>query len=107
MDPLPAKWQKLARAAGAFVLTDLITGLAAFSMISLAGLWYFSFSWISIASEYAPRGVTLGSPWQLELAWIGLVITLPLFFVTAYLAYAAYGLPRMVWAGRRARSVAA
>ncbi|MCI4335863.1 MAG: hypothetical protein L3K17_01510 [Thermoplasmata archaeon] len=92
-------WGRLARGVGAFVLADLITGLAAFSLITLGGLWFFAFTWIRMASESTPLGTELGAPWQLDIAWLGLVVALPLMIATAYLALAAYRLPRRVWAG--------
>lgn len=87
----------MARGAGAFVVADVITGLAAFSMISLGGLWFFAFNWIRLSGEYAPLGIRLGAAWQLDLAWIGLMVCLPMIGVIAYLAYTAYGLPRAIW----------
>lgn len=87
----------MARGAGAFVVADVITGLAAFSMISLGGLWFFAFNWIRLSEEYAPLGIHLGAAWQLDLAWLGLLVCLPMIGVIAYLAYAAFGLPRAIW----------
>lgn len=87
----------MARGVGAFVVADLITGLAAFSMISLGGLWFFSFNWIRLSGLYAPLGIHLGAAWQLDLAWVGELVCLPMLGVVAYLAYAAYGLPRSIW----------
>src|SRR5215469_8493837 len=89
--------ERLARAVGAFVAVDLITGMAAFSMISFAGLWIFTFNWIRLSAEYAPMGIQLGAAWQLDLAWLGEVVCLPMIGVTAYLAYVAYGVPRAIW----------
>ena len=87
---------RLARGAGAFVLYDLITGLAAYCVIILATLWLFSVTWIHLAAEYAAAGRAFSSPGQLELAWVGSFITLPLAASVIYLAIRAYGLPRDV-----------
>lgn len=93
--------KRLARAVGAFVVADLITGLAAFSMISFAGLWIFSFNWIRLSALDAPIGVSLGAAWQLDLAWAGEMVCLPMIGVVAYLAYTAYGVPRAIWPSAR------
>ena len=69
---------RVARGLGAVVLADLITGLAAYSVISLAGLWLFSVTWIHVAALAATRGMALGTPVQLGLAWVGAFVTLPL-----------------------------
>lgn len=90
---------------GAFLLADLITGLAAFSAITLASLWFFSVSWVRLQAEYAARSVAFGSSEQLLLAWVGILITLPLLALVVYLAYRAYRLPVAVF--RHARHTAA
>ncbi len=85
---------RVARGLGAVVLADLITGLAAYSVISLAGLWLFSVTWIHVAALAATRGMALGTPVQLGLAWVGAFVTLPLAGGVIYVALRAYGLPR-------------
>jgi len=85
---------RLIRGVGAFLLTDLITGLAAFSVIASGTLWYFCFSWIRLQGEYARAGGTFGSPGQLDLAWFGLFACLPPLVAAVYLAWGAYRLPR-------------
>jgi hypothetical protein len=85
---------RLARGVAAFFLADLITGLAAFSVISSAALWYFCFSWIRLQEEYTRAGGTFGSVGQLELAWFGLFACLATLGATLYLAGGAYQLPR-------------
>lgn len=89
--------ERLVRGIGAFVVADLITGLAAFSMITLSGLWVFAFDWIRLSGEYAPLGIHLGAAWQLDLAWVGELVCLPMIGATAYLAYEAFRLPRAIW----------
>ena len=85
-----------ARGAGAFVFTDVITGMAAYCVITLVALWYFSTSWIRLSSWAASRGVALGTGLQLDLAWVGAVVALPTAGLVIYLAYRAYGLPKDV-----------
>ena len=87
---------RLAKGASAFLLYDLITGLAAYSVITLTGLWLFCVTWIRIAGEYASIGRSFGSASQLELAWIGVFLTLPLAVAVIYLAIQAYRVPRDV-----------
>jgi hypothetical protein len=89
--PLPLR---LARGVAAFFLADLITGLAAFSVITSSALWYFCFSWIRLQAEYSGIGRTFGSAWQLDLAWFGLFACLGPLFGAVYLAWDAYRLPR-------------
>jgi uncharacterized RDD family membrane protein YckC len=84
------------RGAGAFLLADLITGLAAYSVITLGSLWLFSYMWVRIAAEASARGIPFSSPIQLDLAWLGIFVTLPLAACTVYLATKAYGVPRDV-----------
>lgn len=85
---------RLARGAAAFLLADLITGLAAFSVITSGALWYFCFSWIQLQGEYARAGGSFGSAWQLDLAWFGLFACLVPLVAAIYLARGAYQLPR-------------
>jgi hypothetical protein len=86
--------RRLARGVGAFVLADLITGLAGFSVITSATLWYFCFSWIRLTEEYARIGVTFGSSTQLDLAWVGLFALLAPLGAALCLAWDAYQMPR-------------
>ncbi|HEV8050312.1 MAG TPA: hypothetical protein VGP88_06940 [Thermoplasmata archaeon] len=85
---------RLLRGVGAFVLADLITGLAAFSVIVSAALWYFCFSWIRLVGEYRHIGVSFGSSTQLTLAWVGLFACLAPLGASLVLAWDAYRLPR-------------
>jgi len=91
--PAPLK-SRLARGVGAFVVADLITGLAAFSVITLGGLWLFSATWLKVTGEAAAKGIPFGSAGQTELAWLGLFGTLPLAGVIVYLAIRAYDVPK-------------
>ncbi|HKV89807.1 MAG TPA: hypothetical protein VJQ43_01245 [Thermoplasmata archaeon] len=86
--------RRVARGLGAVVLADLITGLAGFSVITSATLWYFCLSWIRLQGEYAHIGTAFGSPGQLALAWLGAFALLPLLGTTVFLAIRAYRLPR-------------
>lgn len=79
---------------GAFFLADAITGLAAYSVITLASLWYFSISWIRLVGLYGAQGLPFGSAGQLVLAWAGTFVALPLAAFVIYLAVRAYRLPR-------------
>jgi len=88
---------RVARGAGAFLLYDLITGLAAYCVITLAALWLFSVTWIRIAGEASSRGIAFSTPAQLDLAWLGSILALPLAAAVIYLAVRAYGLPRDVF----------
>jgi hypothetical protein len=92
----PTARVRAARGAGAFVLVDLITGLAAYCVITLAGLWLFSVTWIRIASEARSRGIAFSTQAQLDLAWLGAFLALPVAAIVIYLAVRAYGLPRDV-----------
>ena len=87
---------RLARGASAFLLYDIITGLAAYCVITLAGLWLFSVTWIRIAGEYAANGRPFSTSGQLELAWMGAFVALPIAAGIIYLAVRAYGFPRDV-----------
>lgn len=89
--------RRVAFGAGAFLLADLITGLAAYSLITLGALWYFSYSWIQLQGEYAAHGLVFGSTTQLDLAWLGVLVTLPMMGVSIYLAWRAYRLPQTVY----------
>jgi uncharacterized membrane protein len=88
---------RLALGVGAFFVADLITGLVAFSVIALATLWFFSYSWIQLAGEYATAGISFGSPLQLGLAWVGAFITLPMIVVAIFLALRAHRLPKQIY----------
>jgi len=89
--------RKLAAGFGAFVLADLIVGLTAFSVISLATLWYFSLSWIRLAQLSEVHHLAFGSSWQLTLAGIGACVALPLLAATVLLAIRAASLPRRAY----------
>ncbi|MCI4325532.1 MAG: hypothetical protein L3K00_06605 [Thermoplasmata archaeon] len=84
---------RLARGVAAFFLADLITGLAAFSVITSGALWYFCFAWIRLQGEYARAGGSFGSAFQLDLAWFGLFACLVPLGASLYLARGAYRLP--------------
>ena len=86
--------RRLVRGVGAFVLVDLITGLAGFSVITSATLWYFCLSWIRLQAEYARIGTPFGTAGQLELAWFGVFACLPVLAATVFLAIRAYRIPR-------------
>jgi hypothetical protein len=86
--------RRFVRGMGAFVLADLITGLAAFSVITSAALWLFCFSWIRLTQEYAHVGRTFGSAAQLDLAWLGLFVMMAPLGAALCLAWDAYRLPR-------------
>ncbi len=88
---------RVARGTGAFLLADLITGLAAFSVITLGGLWLFSATWLRVSALAASKGVPFGSPGQTELAWVGVFVCFPLAVATVYLAVRAYAIPRDVF----------
>jgi hypothetical protein len=81
----------------AFALGDLIIGCAAFSTITLASLWYFSWEWIQLRAEYLAHGLAFGTPWQLGLAWFAVVVALPLLGVTIFLALSALAIPRRLY----------
>jgi hypothetical protein len=85
---------RFVRGIGAFLLADLITGLAAFTVITSAALWYFCFTWIRLSEVYAPVGIHLGSATQLDLAWVGLFACLGPLGAALCLAWDAYRLPR-------------
>src|SRR5579863_155361 len=90
---VPRTARSVALGAGAFALTDVITGMAAYSVITLGALWFFCWSWIRIAAEAAAQGLPFGSPAQLQWAWFGSIITLPLIPLVVFLAVQAYRIP--------------
>ncbi len=90
---LPRWGRGLALGAGAFFLGDLIVGMAAFCVITLPALWYFSLTWVELAGLVASRGAVLGATWQLGLAWVGTVGALPLLAGVVFLALRAFQLP--------------
>jgi hypothetical protein len=85
---------RLAFGMGGVLLADLVTGLLAFSVIALGALWLFSLSWLQLAVEYAAQGRAFGTPWQLGLAWVGVVADLPLLVAAVYFGIRAYRIPR-------------
>jgi len=90
-------WKRVVAGAGAFALGDLILGFAAFSSITLASLWYFSWEWIQLRGEYIAHGLTFGTVWQLDLAWFAVVAALPLLALTIFLGIRATELPRRAY----------
>jgi hypothetical protein len=86
--------RRLVRGVGAFVLADLITGLAGFSVITSGALWFFCLGWIRLQSEYTQVGRPFGSLAQLALAWVGVFACLPVLATTLFLAADAYRWPR-------------
>jgi hypothetical protein len=84
---------RVAYGIGAFVLGDLVTGLAAFSIISAGALWMFSMGWIHLQSEYSAAGLNFGTAFQLDLAWFGAIVSLPLLLFVGYLGYSALQWP--------------
>lgn len=84
------------------ILADLVVGLTAFSSIVLGGLWIFSAGWIHLVAEYRSAGLTFGAPWQLDLAWVGGIICLPLIVLVVVLGFRSLQLPLGVI--RRART---
>ena len=94
---------RLAFGVGGVLLADLITGLLAFSVITLGALWFFSVSWLQLAAEYGAHGRGFGSPAQLGLAWVGVVADLPLLVAAVYFGLRAYRIPRaMIGVSRQA-----
>ena len=90
-------WPHVVAGATAFALGDLILGFAAFSSITLASLWYFSWEWIQLRAEYLAHGLAFGSTWQLGLAWFAVLAAFPLLVLTVFLAVRALTLPRRVY----------
>ncbi|MCI4373099.1 MAG: hypothetical protein L3K02_05595 [Thermoplasmata archaeon] len=95
--PSGRPWQRLAATAGAFAIGDLIVGFAAFSSITLASLWYFSWEWIQLRAEYLAHGLAFGTAWQLGLAWFTVLAAFPLLVLTLFLAVRASEVPRRVY----------
>lgn len=94
---------RLAYRAGALLLGDLVTGMAAFSCISSGTLWMFSLGWIRLHAEYAAVGQPFGTGLQLDLAWFGALAGLPLLAIVLFLSVTALRLPLGIF--RRARAV--
>jgi len=89
--------RRLLRTVTAFVAADLITGMAAFSLITLGSLWFISASFLRICAEYEALGINVASGMQLFLAWVGALVTIPLMVGTVYLAVRAYSIPKAVY----------
>jgi uncharacterized membrane protein YqhA len=92
----PRRTSRLARTVAAYALADLITGLTAFVVIVLAAVWYVCVSMIEVARSDSSLGLKVGTPQQIDLAWVGAVLCLPLIGVALYFAVRAYRLPRTV-----------
>jgi hypothetical protein len=90
---IPRTARSVALGAGAFALTDAITGMAAYCVIVLGALWFFSWSWLRIAAEAATKGVPFGSAAQLQWAWFGTIVALPMIPLVIFLAVRAYRIP--------------
>lgn len=79
------------------MLVDLITGFVAFSVIVLSTFWFFAYSWLQLAGEYAARGSQWGTPGQTNAA-AGILIVVPsAIALVLYLGVRAYDLPRATW----------
>jgi len=91
--------RRLAYGAAAFFTADLITGLAAFSVISLGSLWVFCIGFLRISAEYEARGVEVAAGYQIFLAWIGVFVAIPLIAEVILLALRAFKIPRAVYRG--------
>jgi hypothetical protein len=76
-----------------FVLYDLITGVTSYCVIALVALFLVSLLWIRITQQYAAVGMTIGSPFQLQLAWLGAIACLPVAGLVIYLAIFAFRIP--------------
>jgi hypothetical protein len=83
--------------AAALFTADLITGMAAFSLITLGTLWYFCTAYLRISAQYQANGMTVSSGAQILEAWFGVVVAIPLMALTAYLAWRAYAIPRSIY----------
>lgn len=93
----PRLFSRVAFGAAAFAATDLIVGIASFSVITTGALWYFSLGWIRLQAEFAARGLPFGAAWQLDLAWLGFVGGLPLLVLVLYLTREAIRLPPRIY----------
>ena len=85
--------RRVAFGASAFALADVITGMAAYCVIILASLWFFSWSWLRLAAEAAANGTTFGTGAQIQWAWFGTLAPMPMIPVVLFLAAQAYRLP--------------
>jgi hypothetical protein len=88
--------RRIAQRFVSFVLYDLITAITAYCVIALSAMFVFSVLWIRLTQQFAAAGATLGTPFQLGIAWVGAAVTLPAAGVVIYLAIAAYRIPRDV-----------
>lgn len=84
---------RAALGVGAFLVADAITGMAAYCLITLSALWYFSWSWIQLVGEFASRGRAFGTTAQLDLAWVGVFVLVPVMVAVVYLTIRAYRVP--------------
>lgn len=85
--------RRLVSGAGGLVLADLVVGLTASSSIMLGGLWICSVQWLRAAFDFSAQGSVFGADWQLGLACLGAVATVPALGITLYLAREALRLP--------------
>jgi hypothetical protein len=72
----------------------VVGGLAAFSAITSATLWYFCFSGIRMQGKYARAGTNFGNSGQLDLAWLGPFACVPPLVASLSMAWGAHRLPR-------------
>jgi hypothetical protein len=93
----PRTLRRLGAGAATAVLVDLITGFVAFCVIVLSTFWFFAFSWLQLAGEYAAQGSQWGTPGQADAA-AGILLAVPsAIALVLYLGVHAYGLPRATW----------
>ena len=93
----PRALRRLGVAAATAVLVDLITGFVAFSVIVLSTFWFFAYSWLQLAGDYAARGSQWGTTGQADAA-AGILLVVPsALALVLYLGVHAYGLPRATW----------
>jgi hypothetical protein len=74
-----------------------ILGFTSFSSIALATLWYYSWEWIQLRTDYPAHGLAFGSVWQVGLAWFAVFAAFPLLVLTVFLAVRAMELPRRLY----------
>ena len=76
------------------IWADLITGMAAFSVIVSTTLWWFSLSGTYLDGELTTQGRPIGTALQLYLADAAAILGLPIAGLVVFLAYEAYRIPR-------------
>jgi hypothetical protein len=98
--------RRLSFGVAAFVLADLILGMAVFSVAVLGIFAFFSFEWLNLVAEFSQHGLVFGTVAQVQAAWGLLVLSLAMIPLVVYLGIQSLRVPRAVWTRASRSSVA-